>query len=144
VQRARMCKQDRLPVLTCCSVKSVHGEFAATCAGSCALTAPLLEEQASCCMCSLSSCEGEQVSRDASGLASTGESAADVVSAVVKLERSACCTMACTLGSCFKAIKLITSSTVISLHSRKSATEHPDATKPWRKMSQRLQLQLRL
>jgi len=86
-------------------VKSVNGESDASCAGSCiflagqgscALTAPLAEEQASCCMCSLSSREGERKGEDASCFASSGDSAADVVSAVVRLERSACCNMACT------------------------------------------------
>lgn len=105
VQKACLCKQDRLPVLTCCSVESVNGESGAACVGSCiflagqgscALTAPSAEEQASCCICSLSSREGEGVSEDASGFASSGDSAADVVSAVVRLERSACCNMACT------------------------------------------------
>ena len=85
-------QHDRLPVLTCCSGKSVNGEFDATYA----MTAPLTEEQASCCLCSLSSREGERVSEDASGFASSSDSAADVVSAVVRLERSACCNMACT------------------------------------------------
>ncbi len=103
--RMVMCRQDRLPVLICCAVKSVNGAFDASCAGSCtflagqgscALTAPLAEEQASCCLWSLSSREGERVFEDASGFASSGDSAADVVSATVRLERSACCNMACT------------------------------------------------
>lgn len=105
VQNAHLCKQDRLPVLTCCAAEPVDRESDTTCAGSCTflaaqgsciLTAPVAEEQASCCMCSLSSCKGEEVSEDASGFASTSDSAADVVSAVVRLKRSACCNMACT------------------------------------------------
>ena len=105
VQKVCLCKQDRLPGLTCCAVNSVNGESDATCAGSCifvagqgscALTAPSAEEHASCCMCSLSNREGEQGFGDASGFASASDPVADIVCAVVSLERSARCNMACT------------------------------------------------